>query len=78
MSLPDGSGTELLPLLKTRTGEPIPVIVFSARNTDPDVARQVQIVLTKSRNSLDHLVRIVSRLCRSADTQQADRVGGLA
>jgi PAS domain S-box-containing protein len=72
MTLPDGSGTELLPFLKNRAGDPIPVIVFSARSTDPDIAHQVQAVLTKSQNSLEHLVKIVSRLCRSANTRQGE------
>jgi hypothetical protein len=51
------------------------VIVFSARNTDPDIARQVQVVLTKSQNSLDYLVRIVARLCRPATVAQPRRAG---
>jgi DNA-binding response OmpR family regulator len=65
MNLPDGSASVLLPQLKNRAGETIPVIVFSARDSDADVAKQVQAVLTKSQNSLDYLVRIVSRLCRT-------------
>jgi PAS domain S-box-containing protein len=65
MNLPDGSASALLPQLKNRAGQTIPVIVFSARETDVDVSRQVQAVLTKSQNSLDYLVRIVSRLCQS-------------
>jgi CheY-like chemotaxis protein len=75
MSLPDGSGSELLPRLKNHAGDPIPVIVFSARNTDPDIARQVQVVLTKSQYSLDYLVRIVARLCRPAAPPESRRVG---
>jgi DNA-binding response OmpR family regulator len=65
MNLPDGSASALLPQLKSHAGQTIPVIVFSARETDVDVSRQVQAVLTKSQNSLDYLVRIVSRLCQS-------------
>jgi DNA-binding response OmpR family regulator len=65
MNLPDGSAGALLPQLKNRAGQTIPVIVFSARETDVDVSRQVQAVLTKSQNSLDYLVRIVTRLCQS-------------
>lgn len=75
MTLPDGAGTELLPLLKTEVGDLIPVIVFSARTTDPETARQVQVTLTKSQNSLEHLVRIVSRLCRSARSYQNQPAG---
>jgi PAS domain S-box-containing protein len=75
MSLPDGSGSELLPRLKNRAGDTIPTIVFSARDTDPDVARQVQVVLTKSQNSLDYLVRIVARLCRPARSQRERKAG---
>jgi DNA-binding response OmpR family regulator len=75
MTLPDGTGIELLSLLKTEAGDPLPVIVFSARSTDPDTARQVQVTLTKSQNSLEHLVRIVSRLCRSARSYQNQPAG---
>jgi DNA-binding response OmpR family regulator len=65
MNLPDGSASALLPQLKNHAGQTIPVIVFSAKETDVDVSRQVQAVLTKSHNSLDYLVRIVTRLCQS-------------
>jgi PAS domain S-box-containing protein len=65
MNLPDGSASALLPQLKNHAGQTIPVIVFSARETDVDVSKQVQAVLTKSQNSLDYLVRIVTRLCQS-------------
>jgi DNA-binding response OmpR family regulator len=71
MNLPDGSASALLPQLKNRAGQTIPVIVFSARETDVDVSRQVQAVLTKSQNSLDYLVRMVTGLCQSkADTSE--------
>jgi DNA-binding response OmpR family regulator len=66
MNLTDGSGSELLPKLRRASGETIPVVVFSAHDTDPGLARKVASVLTKTHNSLDQLVQIVARLCRAA------------
>jgi hypothetical protein len=80
MNLPDGSASTLLPQLKSHAGQTIPVIVFSARETDVDVSRQVQAVLTKSQNSLDYLVRIVTRLCQSkvhAEDEKQQLVGSI-
>jgi PAS domain S-box-containing protein len=65
MNLPDGSGGDLLPKLRRPSGETIPIVVFSARDADPDLARKVEFVLTKTHDSLEHLVRVVARLCRS-------------
>jgi PAS domain S-box-containing protein len=76
MNLTDGSGSELLPKLKTSTGASIPVVVFSAHDADPDLARKVASVLTKTHNSLEQLGQIVARLCRSArarDQEQPDQ-----
>jgi PAS domain S-box-containing protein len=75
MSLPDGSGSDLLPALTSPAGDPIPVVIFSARETDPEIARRVQAVLTKSQSSLDYLVRIVARLCRPDDVPAERRAG---
>src|SRR5262249_9189679 len=73
INLPDGSGSELLPKLKASTGASIPVVVFSAHDADPDLARKVASVLTKTHNSLDQLVQIVARLCRGAHRHDHER-----
>lgn len=61
IGLPDGSGLELLPLLKSRTDTPhIPVIIFSAQKVGFDIAREVETVLIKSRVSNQDLVKKIS------------------
>lgn len=59
LGLPGASGIELLPEMRRRDGRPIPVVIFSAQDDDPALARQVDAMLTKSRVSLQDLVRTV-------------------
>lgn len=65
LGLSDGSGLELLPDLANAPCGPIPVIVFSAQDADPEVSVQVQAYLTKSHTPIERLVRTVIRLARS-------------
>jgi len=61
--LPDGKGTELLPLLaKTAT----PVIVFSAVELDREHAKFVKDVFVKSETSHEKLVKIIETIIHSA------------
>jgi PAS domain S-box-containing protein len=64
LGLADGSGLELLPELASTAGGPVPVVVFSAQDSDPLVAARVHGFLTKSQASLDTLVRAVGNLAR--------------
>lgn len=64
LGLPDGSGLELLPDMETASGESIPVIVYSAQETDAVIGERVEAVLVKSRTSLAALARTVRRLTR--------------
>ncbi|MGU3496833.1 response regulator [Xanthobacteraceae bacterium A53D] len=64
LGLPSGSGGELLPLLRRRDGQKMPVVIFSARDQDPAFAREVDAMLTKSQVSLDRLSDTVARLVR--------------
>lgn len=59
VSLPDGSGLELLGTSGESDYVLPPTIVFSLRETSIDVSRSVAAALTKSRTSMDHLVQIV-------------------
>lgn len=59
LALPDGSGLDILPRLSS------PVIVFSAREIDPELARRVSAVLVKGRTTNEELRQaIVSALAR--------------
>ncbi|HEY6916173.1 MAG TPA: response regulator [Allosphingosinicella sp.] len=66
LGLADGSGLELLPDLKRADGNAIPVVIFSAQDADPKLARAVDAVLTKSRASLGRLVDTVEVLVAGA------------
>ncbi len=62
IKLPDGSGFELLPLLKGEGAETMPVIIFSGYAIDDDVARQVDAALVKARVSNRELLDTIRRL----------------
>jgi DNA-binding NarL/FixJ family response regulator len=59
LTLSDGAGRDLLPDLVGIDGRPLPIVVFSAQDASPELARRVQAVLTKSRGSLSTLVEAV-------------------
>lgn len=65
LGLTDGSGLALLGDLAKAPNGPLPVIIFSAQDADPEVAAKVQAFFTKSHTPIDHLVRTVSRLAQS-------------
>lgn len=62
LGLADGSGLDLLPDLNRPDQPPVPVIIFSAQDADPEVAASVQAYLTKSRTPIDRLVATVHHL----------------
>jgi PAS domain S-box-containing protein len=62
LTLGDGSGLELLADLNDSQGQPIPVLVFSAQDTDHLILNRVAQAMTKSRTSLTSLAEAVKRL----------------
>lgn len=64
-NLPDGSGIELLPLIEQQQ-PPLPVILFSVRDFEPDITGRVAVTLVKSRNSNTELRNTVVRLLDQA------------
>jgi PAS domain S-box-containing protein len=62
LTLGDGSGLELLADLNDRQGRPIPVLVFSAQDTDQLILKRVALAMTKSKTSLTSLADAVRRL----------------
>ena len=62
LALGDGSGLSLLPDLCDAKGLPVPVLIFSAHDTDHDVLDRVAAVLTKSKTALPNLAEAVRRL----------------
>ena len=55
LGLVDGSGLALVPLLRQRSAT-MPIVVFTAQEADPIQAEGVDLVLVKSRASLERLV----------------------
>lgn len=62
LNLTDGSGLDLLPELLAADGHAIPTIIYSAQDVLPDIGRQVDAVLVKSRRSLPSLASTIRRL----------------
>jgi PAS domain S-box-containing protein len=62
LTLGDGSGLELLSDLNDGRGQPIPVLVFSAQDTDHLILNRVAQAMTKSRTPLTSLAEAVKRL----------------
>lgn len=62
LTLADGSGISLLPELRRNSNGPIPVVVFSAQDADPETADLVDAYLTKARTPISTLVTIVGSL----------------
>jgi PAS domain S-box-containing protein len=62
LALGDGSGLSLLPDLKDAKGLPIPVLIFSAHDTDDSVLGRVAAVMTKSKTAMPSLAETVRRL----------------
>ena len=62
ITLPDGCGLDLLPLLKDGAPNPTPVIIFSNAEMDGKVAAQVEAALVKSPVSDQELVETIAAL----------------
>lgn len=60
LELPDGNGSELLPLLKNEGNNNIITVIFSAHDVNDDIAKQVDAVLLKSNTSNEDLLKIIN------------------
>jgi PAS domain S-box-containing protein len=70
IGLPDGSGADLIPILrKTQPGTPI--LVFSEHSMSMTDASRVEAVLSKSRTSLDDLAETVRELIATPEHPHA-------
>lgn len=58
ISLPDGKGSDILPLFGSR----MPVVIFSAHDVPEDITRQVASALVKSRTSNDTLLAKITEI----------------
>jgi len=72
MGLEDGSGLDLLPLLRGADKAAPPVVLYSATEASREVAAQVEAALVKSRDSIDHLLLTVRKLARRPAREAAE------
>jgi PAS domain S-box-containing protein len=75
LALADGDGLDLLAELHDAGGRMIPAVVFSGHDADPDVARRVDAVLTKSQASLDRLPGILRQMAAGNATTRSAQSG---
>ncbi|GAA6173316.1 hypothetical protein NBRC116592_29860 [Colwellia sp. KU-HH00111] len=68
VGLPDGSGLELLDLLKSN-GNNIPVVIFSAQDIPKEIASQVMATLTKSKTNNDKLIEQIHAVINRKKTK---------
>ena len=66
IGMADGSGLDLLPLLREKLPA-APVVVFTAQDPDSDLDGTVEALFVKSRASLDRLVSRTLELCGAKD-----------
>jgi PAS domain S-box-containing protein len=66
LNLPDGNGLDLISELQMADGAAIPTIIYAAEDVTPEVRRQVDAALVKSRRSLPSLARTIRRILASA------------
>ncbi len=69
LNLRDGNGLDLLPELLHTDGTAVPTIIYSAEDVSPEVMRQVDAVLVKSRRSLPDLAHTIRRVLASASAE---------
>jgi len=62
LELPDGSGSELLPFIKSQTPNPAPIILFSGNTIDQQTAQQVNAALLKASTSNQTLLQTITQL----------------
>jgi len=65
IALASGSSLDLLPDLRNREGDPIPLIVFSPKDVTSDYARRTRAPLTDSSAAIDGLVTMLRKRLRN-------------
>ena len=70
MTLPDGEGEGLLPIIRASMNKNTPVVVFSAREISAETARSVNKALIKSRTTNEDLLALIRSAMDS--TQSTD------
>jgi DNA-binding response OmpR family regulator len=68
-SLPDGSGSALFPDLLQPDGSTIPTVIYSAIEVPPELEKQVDAVLIKSRRSLASLACAILGILATVDDE---------
>lgn len=77
LELPDGNGSELLPLLKNEENNNIITVIFSAHDVNDDIAKQVDAVLLKSNTSNEDLLKIINLIKQKKYSKDLINKGGI-
>lgn len=62
IDMPDGCGLDVIPELRDRRGDPVPIVVFTGADAGPVALQQVAATLVKSRVRNEELVDTIRRL----------------
>lgn len=65
LTLSDGDGEDLLPLLNRSDQPSIPVVIFSARDSSDEAAGSVHAALVKSQTSNEELLKVIGSAIKS-------------
>lgn len=76
VTLADGSGLEVLPMLKNSDGGKPPVILYSATEPSREITQLVQGALVKSRDSVEQLLERVRSLTHRAAPKKTSSTAG--
>ncbi len=68
LDLPDGNGTELLPIINWKTKQIVPVVIFSAYELEEQYAQYVDEQLMKSSTSNDKLITTIQSIIKKTNT----------
>ena len=74
LTLPDGSGLDLLERLNSLAGYPVPVLILSAHETDKTVQSKVKAALVKSRVSEARIVETILAMVQGQNPQVEEMV----
>ena len=77
IELPDGSGLELLPMVRQRCPR-VPIVIFSGDDVTSKTAREVDAALVKSRTSTDTLLETIEQLIDKGDHPGSTPVAAMA
>jgi PAS domain S-box-containing protein len=78
LTLPDGSGVELLPMLNRPPQEATPVVVISGKEISGDIPDRLRNAMARSKKGNDRLIRTIGSVIRAHGEQDENTVNKAA